>query len=319
MRTRVPTCLLLVLGGPAISTARADTGGVKVEAVEPRTAPDPNAPRIAPPAPSASPEDVEKAKQVAKEAALHPIVPGPQKPLRPAFQLYAEIDVPVLAIGLVFGTARTFRSQMAFCAPSSCDPSTLNRIDRWTAGYWSPGWQDVSDYGLWAIELGAATLLFVDEGFWHGLNDLVVVAETALAATALASIMTLAQGRPRPFLYGDEAPLAVRNSPDAGLSFLSSHAAVSFAIVTSTFMTMRRIHPGSRATWLVAGVGGAIAALVATGRVLGGMHFISDVTGGAIVGTSLGVLIPSLHASPVSVVPMAGADGQRGMALSLRF
>jgi len=318
MRIRVAICLLLVLGTPAIHAARAETGGVEVKEVEPRTASDPNAPRIAPPAPTASPQDVEKAKEVAKEAALHPIVPGPQKPLRPAFQLYAELDVPVLAIGLVFGTARTFRSQMAFCAPSSCDPSTLNRIDRTTAGYWSTGWQTVSDYGLWAIELGAATLLFVDEGFLHGLNDLVVVAETGLAATALASIMTLAAGRPRPFLYGDEAPLSVRNSPDAGLSFLSSHAAVSFAIVTSTFMTVRRIHPGSKATWLVAGVGGAIAALVATGRVLGGMHFISDVTGGAIVGTSLGVLIPSLHASPVTVVPVAG-DGQRGMALSFRF
>jgi membrane-associated phospholipid phosphatase len=48
------------------------------------------------------------------------------------------------------------------------------------------------------------------------------------------------------------------------------------------------------------------------------MHFISDSIGGAIVGTSLGVLIPSLHASPVTVVPVAG-EGQRGMALSFRF
>jgi hypothetical protein len=43
------------------------------------------------------------------------------------------------------------------------------------------------------------------------------------------------------------------------------------------------------------------------------------VTGGAIVGTSLGVLIPSLHASPVTVVPVAAGDGRRGIALSLRF
>jgi len=49
------------------------------------------------------------------------------------------------------------------------------------------------------------------------------------------------------------------------------------------------------------------------------MHFISDVVGGAIVGSSLGLLIPSLHGSPVSIVPVAGVGGQRGIAVSARF
>jgi len=121
-----------------------------------------------------------------------------------------------------------------------------------------------------------------------GLNDAVVIAESGLAATAAASVMTLAAGRPRPFLYGTKAPLSERNGADAGLSFLSSHAAVSFAIATSTLVAMRRLHPHSRANWIVLGVGGAIASFVATARVLGGMHFISDVVGGAVVGSSLG-------------------------------
>jgi membrane-associated phospholipid phosphatase len=275
------------------------------------------APPIAPPSPGAPPEKVEQAKETAKTAKLTPIVPSPQNPLKPAFQLYAEIDLPVLGIGLVFAEARAFRSQTAFCAPL-CDPSTLNSIDRTTADYWSPGWQNASDIGLFAIGAGAVTLLMLREGVYPALNDLVVVAETALAATALASIMTLASSRPRPFLYGEEAPLATRNSADAGLSFLSSHAAVSFAIATSTFMAMRRLHPGSNAPWIVMGVGGLAAAFVASARVLGGMHFISDSIGGAIVGTSLGVLIPSLHASPVTVVPVAG-NGLRGLALVARF
>ena len=66
------------------------------------------------------------------------------------------------------------------------------------------------------------------------------------------------------------------------------------------------------------GVGGAIATFVATARVLGGMHFITDAAGGAVVGTSMGMIIPSLHASPVSIVPVSG-DGQRGIAVSARF
>ena len=308
-----------------LSAALGATGVARAQTSPPqpvRPASDPNTPRIAPPSPEASPEKVEEAKTAAKKAAPTPIVPSPKNPLRPAFQLYAEFDIPVLAIGLVFAEARAFRFQKAYCGATGgppCDPSTLNAVDRWTAGYWSVGWQHASDYGLYAVALGAGTLLIVDEGLFPGLNDLVVVAETGLAATALASIMTIASARARPYLYGTEAPQSARDSPDAGLSFLSSHAAVSFAIATSTFMTMRRLHPESRATWIVMAVGGAMAAFVATARVMGGMHFISDTIGGATVGVSLGVLIPTLHRSPVQVVTVAADGGQRGIGLAVRF
>jgi membrane-associated phospholipid phosphatase len=304
----------------SVGVARAQTAA---EEDAPTVASPPaNNPAIAPPSAGAPPEKVEDAKKTAKAAALTPILPSPQNPLRPAFQLYAEIDVPILAIGLVFEGGRLVRTQPAFCGSTvgspPCNPGDLNALDRTTAGFWSPGWQTASDYGLYAIGVGAATLLFVDEGFWPGLNDAVVVAESGLAATAVASVLTLAAGRPRPFLYGDKGGSA-RNGADAGLSYLSSHAAICFAIETSTLVTMRRLHPHSRANWIVLGVGGAIASFVATARVLGGMHFITDAVGGAVVGSSLGVIIPSLHGSPVSIVPVAGDGGQRGIAVSARF
>jgi membrane-associated phospholipid phosphatase len=311
------TALVLAWLGP-VGVARAQTAADKDAPMAAPASPDSSA--IALPSAGAPPEKVEDAKSTAKAAKLTPIVPSPQNPMRPAFQLYAEIDLPILGIGLVFESARLFRpqSQGAFCAPL-CPRSDLNALDNTTAGYWSPGWQTASDIGLYAIGVGAATLLFVDEGLWPGLNDAVVIAESGLAATAVASMMTLAAGRPRPFLYGEKAPLSTRNGADAGLSFLSSHAAVSFAVATSTLVAMRRLHPHSRANWIVLGVGGAIATFVASARVLGGMHFISDVVGGAIVGTSVGVIIPSLHGSPVSIVPVAGDGGQRGMAVNVRF
>jgi membrane-associated phospholipid phosphatase len=313
--TAISTTLVLTwVGSIGLARAEATTDEVALTPAED--------PTIATPSPSAPLQKVDAAEKTAKAAALTPIVPSPRNALRPAFQLYAEIDLPILAVGLVFAEARLVRSQPAFCGSSTsappCNPGDLNALDRTTAGYWSPGWQTASDYGLYAVGVGAAALIFADEGFLPGLNDSVVVAESALAATAVASIMTLAAGRPRPFLYGDKAPLSARNSADAGLSFLSSHAALSFAMATSTLMTMRRLHPGSKLTWIVAVVGGAMATFVATARVLGGMHFITDVVGGAVVGTSVGVLVPALHGSPVSVVPVAG-DGQHGLALVARF
>ena len=68
-----------------------------------------------------------------------PIVPRPNDPSRPAFQLYAEIDIPVLAVGAVFAAARVIRTQKAYCAPL-CDRSELNGLDRVTAGRYDTKW-----------------------------------------------------------------------------------------------------------------------------------------------------------------------------------
>ena len=268
---------------------------------------------IAPPSSNASAGNVVKAEETAKVAALTPILPSPTNPLRPAFQLYAEVDLPVLGLGLVFASARLFRSQKTSCAPL-CNPNDINAFDRTTAGFWSPAWGTASTFGLYGIAAASATLLIADEGFGPALNDSVVIAESALSATALASVLTLAAGRPRPFLYGEKAPLSDRSSADAGLSLVSSHAAVSFAIATSTFIASRRLHSASKVPYLVLGVGGAIATFVATARVMAGEHFITDSIGGAIVGTAVGVLVPSLHASPVRVVPVV-SDTQRGLGV----
>lgn len=261
--------------------------------------------------------DEAKAAEAAAAAKLTPIVPSPGDPSQPAFQLYAEFDIPVLSIGLVFAGARLIRSQSAYCAPL-CERGPLNALDELSAGAWSPRWRRASDVGLYTLMLGSVTMLLVDEGPLRGLNDMVVIAESALAATALASILTLAASRPRPFVYGEKAPLSERESADGSLSFLSSHAAVAFAIVTSSYMTSRRLHPRNNASMLVLGVGGALAAFVTAARVFAGMHFITDAVGGAVVGASMGVLVPALHGSPVSVVPVVGAT-EKGLGFVAQF
>ena len=57
---------------------------------------------------------------------------------------------------------------------------------------------------------------------------------------------------------------------------------------------------------------------MALSRVMAGQHFITDVIGGAVVGSSLGVLISSIHQSPVHVVPVV-SDTAAGMGLQGTF
>jgi membrane-associated phospholipid phosphatase len=262
-------------------------------------------------------QDPVKAQAVTKTAELTPIVPSPNDPFKPAFQLYSEIDIPILAVGVVFSAARLFRTQQAYCAPL-CDKSELNAVDRVSAGRYDKNWALASDFGLYGLAGGAAVLLSVDEGLAPALNDSVVIAQSALLATALASTLTLAAGRPRPYLYGDKAPLAARNSPDAGNSFLSSHTAVSFAIVTSSWMAMRRLEPTGPAATLTLVTGLGISSFVGVARVVAGQHFISDAIGGALVGASTGILVPALHSTPVKIVPQLGA-GTKGLAAAGQF
>ena len=152
---------------------------------------------------------------------LSTIVPSPTNPNRPAFQLYAESDLPVLGVGLVFGHERFVRVQRPICgggttptATVSCDPSELNALDRTAAGYFSPSWSLASDVALYSLSGGAAAVLFAEEGFLPGLNDTVVIAESAPSATAIASLASLAAGRPRPLVYGTKGPL--RGTPEPG-------------------------------------------------------------------------------------------------------
>jgi membrane-associated phospholipid phosphatase len=313
---------------PAATPVAASTRTAAGVPSTPAPAPTADDPPIAPPAADASPAKVEEAKEIAKTAELTPIVPNPGDGTRPAFQLYAEIDPPILAVGTVFALARRIKTDPAFCAPQ-CDSVKLNSIDKLTAGYYSAGWSTASDYMVYGLGAATAGLLVADEGLLNALNDGVVIGEATLTAAAVASVMTLAAGRPRPLLYGDpstpsgyKAPLDVRNSADAGLSFLSGHTAQAFAIATSLYITEHRLHPRSRYPYILLGTGLAVASAVGVSRVMAGYHFITDVVGGAVVGASCGVLVSSLHGSPVEVVPIVNRTpgaSSTGAAIQGRF
>jgi membrane-associated phospholipid phosphatase len=313
------SCPASALAGPA-GDPQAPTATASSDGAQPKPGPD-----IAPPAPDAPPAKVEDAKEVAKTAALTPIVPHPDEATKPAFLLYAEIDPPVLAVGAVFALGRRYKTEPAFCAPA-CDSVRLNPIDKLTAGYYSAGWSTASDYMLYGLGAATAGMLVADEGVLDAVNDAVVIGEATLSATAVASIMTLAAGRPRPFLYGDpafpngyKAPLSIRNGSDASLSFLSSHTAEAFAMVTSLYMAQHRLHPRSSYPKYVLGVGLGIASAIGAARVMSGYHFITDAVGGAVVGSSLGILIAAVHSSPVHVVPVVNKtpEGGSGAGLAL--
>ena len=129
----------------------------------------------APPAPDEPPK-VQPVQGTAR-AELTPIVPDPHGLAPPAFQLYSEIDIPVLTVGLVFVGVRFVQTPRELCpGQPHCDPGQLNALDRTTAGFWSPNWLLASNVGLIAETAGALALLADEEGGRRAANDAVVVA-----------------------------------------------------------------------------------------------------------------------------------------------
>jgi membrane-associated phospholipid phosphatase len=272
-----------------VSSARADEPPA-VASPEPIPAPPP-APGAPIPAPPPVPDRAPvPAPAVAKARTAEPS----------SYALRAEVDVPVLALSAVVGAGWLMRHGLepAWCAPR-CASEGLNAIDKPFAGRYRTDWGTASDIGVAALVAAGLVAPAVDGGFPGGFVDAVVVAETVLVGNALQALSVAAFRRPRPYMYGDEAPIDKRIDGDGALSFFSGHTTVAFASAVSLFSVLHRRHPDSLAPWVALGVGLAAAAFVVTGRVLAGNHFPTDVAAGAVVGSSLGVLVPALHEAGV--------------------
>ncbi len=142
--------------------------------------------------------------------------------------------------------------------------------------------------------------------------------EVTLEAFSALQVPTgYAIGRPRPYVYGDRAPLKDRTSPDAGRSFFSGHVANTTAVTVAAACTFERLHhPALAWTTLVLGMVGS--AFVGVTRVVSGNHFPTDILAGAAVGAGAGVALPALHSAQLQLAP-AATDGASGFRVSCSF
>lgn len=229
------------------------------------------------------------------------------------------IDLPVLAISGAVASSWLLSPELGpgHCAPL-CRREDLNVFDRPVAGVYRPGWKTVSDLSIAFVLVSAGAATVVDGGVPDGLSDLVIVGESVLLANGLGVVAQMGVRRPRPLLYGDRAPLDVRNDGNAAPSFFSGHTASAFAGSISAFWMLRARHPRGALPYVALFSGIALSSFVGTSRVLAGDHFPTDVFMGAIVGSSLGTLVPALHRVAVRAEPIADMQG-RFAGIGLRY
>jgi undecaprenyl-diphosphatase len=152
--------------------------------------------------------------------------------------------------------------------------------------YHHDGFEDILRFFTVNAELifvAMLAVLFLARGKWESQSarhGVIAAGIAAAIALGIAQVIVHVWDRPRPFVaHPGIAHLFVSHSSDA--SFPSDHATAAFAIAVSIFLRSRRIG-------LIAL---AMAVVVAVGRVAVGVHYPSDVLGGAALGTAVALLL----------------------------
>ncbi len=166
------------------------------------------------------------------------------------------------------GVARTFRSWI-----ETADHGLMRRLHRWSAPQWFQWWMVASTRGgdgwLW-YALGAVLIAA------GGREGLLAAGESA--AIALFQYLKRKAGRRRPCEL--QPHCWARMLPPDEFSFPSGHTMTAFAVVVPTAAHFPETAP----------VLYACAASIGLSRVALGMHFLSDVVAGGVLGWLLGSL-----------------------------
>jgi undecaprenyl-diphosphatase len=156
------------------------------------------------------------------------------------------------------------------------DRQVMRRVHHWRAPRWLRVWilsaTRLGDGWLWG-SIGLALFLF---GGTDRYTVLAAGGAAEAAAVLLFRILKKASKRKRPCEL--EAHCWAKIPPPDQFSFPSGHAMSAFAIAVPLCI----FHPELQAPLLV------ISLSIAVSRILLGMHFLSDVVAGSLLGAALG-------------------------------
>lgn len=137
----------------------------------------------------------------------------------------------------------------------------------------------LTEYLPYAIVLAFAALLFYSS---YEKREKIKIFWTALFSTAIArfgvvELIRLFYHRPRPFVAFNTEPLF----PEHSWSFPSGHAAFFFALAASLYFYNKKW-----GAWFF-----IAATIISVSRVIAGVHYPSDILGGALVGIAVAYVV----------------------------
>lgn len=187
---------------------------------------------------------------------------------------------------------------------SELNRNEINRFDRTATYHWSERAIAFSNFPLRTlpylpIALGIPPL--VNKKYKNVLTLGVMYAEVYFLNKGLTSITKSTVGRIRPYLYNMSFTVEERfnmqnnEAPGAKSSFFSGHSSNTFAFavfLSKTYTDIYGKNIWSKVIWTTTL---SLATATAICRVSAGVHFPTDVIVGAVVGSAIGYVVPTLH------------------------
>lgn len=127
------------------------------------------------------------------------------------------------------------------------------------------------------------------------LNISLMYAESCLWAYGSQNILKVLAGRDRPYTYYEDVDEGGLDNHDFMESFPSGHSTFAFMSAGFVSYVFSEYYPDSRYKSLVYIASYSCALATAALRVSSGNHFLTDVAGGAALGSIIGIGIPALH------------------------
>lgn len=202
------------------------------------------------------------------------------------------------------------------------DKSSVNGIDRFSAGWYSESIDEISYYPFYgSFAMPVVLLLNKNMGSKAG-QVLAMYIETMAVTGSLYTITAGSINRSRPYVYGTDAPLEKRMEKGARRSFFAGHTAATASASFFAAKVFSDFNPDSKAKPYVWATAAALPAFVGYCRLKGGNHFLTDNLLGYAVGASAGILVPHLHkkdrSNNLSIVPVSSPDFN-GMNVTYTF
>jgi undecaprenyl-diphosphatase len=185
-----------------------------------------------------------------------------------------------VALGLVFAAALGF----GLVSDMVTSETGLYRLDASAAAWGADNATPASTWFLGAVTWLGATVTVLAVTF--ALGGLEWLRRRRLAVLAFMVTVVVGQNliaNTVKALVDRERPPVPHLAPSNGFSFPSGHAAAAAATWAAVVLVVGRGRPFRTKAWLAAGAA-AVAVAVAASRVLLGVHWLTDVIGGAALG-----------------------------------
>ncbi len=215
------------------------------------------------------------------------------------YRLNWPVDISLGSLAL--GTGIPYLILDAQTAPLSLsvinglNRQNINVFDRPTSYLWSPTIARVSDGLLYASAAAPVALMADPKIRKDALPIGILYVETFAITAGITSLTKVLLKRPRPFVYGEQAPLAEKQEKDAQYAFFSGHTSVSAAMCFMTAKIYQDYNPGKKSVPWVWAAAAAVPAATGILRQQAGKHFWTDVVLGYALGAAVGILVPELH------------------------